>query len=58
MSDRLSKDSAIVEEVEEEHRSLVQVLIEQSKGTLELLKKQQAEHRSLISKLEITTQQV
>ena len=58
MSDRLSKDSAIVEEVEEEHRSLVQVLIEQNKGTLELLKKQQAEHRSLISKLEITTQQV
>ena len=50
MIDRLTKDSGTAE-VTEEHKSLVKMLNEQNKRTLELLEKQQFENRLLFSKL-------
>ena len=55
MSKKLIKDSATVEEVAGEHKSLVQMLIEQNNRTLELLEKHKVEISSLIFKLEIAT---
>ena len=55
MTKRLTKDSASVVEEAGEHKSLVQMLIEQNNRTLELLEKHKAENRNLISKLENLT---
>ena len=57
MSDRLIKDRDTVEKIAGEHRSLFQIPIEQNKRTFEVLDNQQAENKSLISKLEIIAQQ-
>ena len=58
MSEQLneSKDSATAEKVAGEQVSLVQMLIEQNKRTLELFEMQQAENKDLIARLEKATQ--